>query len=131
MKNMRNFWLLAFLFILVPVISPAQETTVEMAVETKVESTVAEATFWVRGNCGSCEKRIERTLKKIDGVSEAEWDQESGDVTVTFDPAKTNQDALETAVAEVGHATKKYEADEEKHDSLPKCCREGFGKHND
>jgi len=85
----------------------------------------------VRGNCGSCEKRIERTLEKIDGVTDAEWDQESGEVTVSFDATKTDQETLEKAVAAVGHATKKHEAVKETHDKLPACCREGYEKHTD
>lgn len=115
---MKKFWLLALILVLAPAFIQAQETIVD-------------ATFWVRGNCGSCEKRIEKTLKKVDGVTEAEWDQESGNVTVKFDPEKTNQEALELAVAKAGHATKNHEADEENHADLPKCCREGFQKHTD
>ena len=92
---------------------------------------LGEAKFWVRGNCPACEKRIETTLKKIDGVKEADWDQESGDVTVTFDAAKTDEDALEQAVATAGHATKRYDAVKENHDKLPGCCQEGYGKHID
>lgn len=89
------------------------------------------AEFWVRGNCGSCEKRIEKTLKKIDGVKDAEWDQESGNVKVKFDDALTNQEAMEKALANVGHATKEHKADKAGHDKLPKCCREGAEKHHD
>ncbi len=95
------------------------------------QENTSEAKFWVRGNCGSCEKRIERTLEKVDGVEDAEWDQESGEVTVSFDASKTNQEALEEAVASVGHATKSHEAVKETHDKLPACCREGYGKHRD
>lgn len=89
------------------------------------------AEFWVRGNCGSCEKRIEKTLKKIDGVQKAEWDQESGNVKVTFDDALTNQETMEESLAKAGHATKEHKADKKVHDKLPKCCREGEEKHND
>lgn len=95
------------------------------------QETIAETTFWVRGNCPSCEKRIEKTLKKIDGVQEAEWDQESGNVKVTYDSAQTNQESMEKAVAAVGHATKEHKADQVVHDKLPKCCREGYDKHHD
>lgn len=115
---MKKFWLLALLFVFAPVLSQAHETSTN-------------ATFWVRGNCPSCEKRIEKTLKKVDGVTEAEWDQESGNVTVAFDPEKTNQEALEVAVAKVGHGTKNHESDQKSHDALPKCCRTGFDKHTD
>lgn len=86
--------------------------------------------FWVRGNCGSCEKRIEKTLKKMDGVEKASWNEESGNVTVTFDDARTNQEAMEEALAKVGHATKTHKADKAGHDKLPKCCREGAEKHD-
>lgn len=113
---MKKITILLFAFIVSSFVAQAAEKTAE---------------FWVRGNCGSCEKRIEKTLKKIDGVKEAEWDQETGNVKVTFDDALTNQEAMEKSLANVGHATKEHKADKKGHDKLPKCCREGEDKHDD
>lgn len=105
--------------------------SVSLTAQEQQTEKAGETTFWVRGNCGSCEKRIEKTLENVEGVEDAEWDWDSGNVTVSFDPAKTNRDTLEKAVAHVGHATKKYKANEKNHDKLPACCREGYKRHQD
>ncbi len=37
----------------------------------------AEATFWVDGVCGMCEKRIESALLNTPGVKFADWSRET------------------------------------------------------
>jgi len=53
----------------------------------------------VKGNCGMCESRIEKTVKGIDGVSKADWDKTTKKLEVTFDDTKTSVDKIEVAVA--------------------------------
>lgn len=106
-------------------------TAVFLTVVVFAQETIVETTFWVRGNCPGCEKRIEKALKNVDDVQKAEWDQDSGNATVAYDSTETNQDAMEQAVAAVGYATKNHKADKAAHDKLPKCCREGYEKHID
>jgi len=76
----------------------------------------------VYGNCGMCESRIEKAVNAIDGVSKAEWDKETKMLEVSFDDAKTSTDAIEKAVAKVGHDTPNYKADDEVYKNLPGCC---------
>ncbi len=59
----------------------------------------------VKGNCGMCETRIEKTVNAIDGVTKADWNKDSKILKVTFDDAKTTTDKIEIAVAKVGHDT--------------------------
>lgn len=77
----------------------------------------------VKGNCGMCETRIEKTVKAIDGVSKADWNKETKQLEVTFDDAKTNMDKIEVAVAKVGHDTPHYKTTTEVYDNLPGCCK--------
>lgn len=77
----------------------------------------------VRGNCGMCENRIEKTALAIDGVSKAEWDKETEKLEVVFDETKTNVDKIEIAIAKVGHDTKNHKATTEVYDKLPACCK--------
>jgi len=77
----------------------------------------------VKGNCGMCETRIEKTVKAVDGVSKAEWNKDTKILEVTFDDTKTSTDKIEVAVAKVGHDTPHHKASTEVYDKLPGCCK--------
>lgn len=77
----------------------------------------------VYGNCGSCEKSIDKAAKSVDGVTKASWDQDTKMLEVTFDPAKTSIEKIQTAVSKVGHDTDATRADDKTYSSLPSCCK--------
>jgi copper chaperone CopZ len=79
-------------------------------------------TIKVSGNCDMCKARIEKAAK-IDGVSKAEWNKDTKILAVTFDPAKTNTDAISKKVAAAGHDTEKVKATDTAYDKLPNCCK--------
>ncbi len=61
-------------------------------------------TFSVKGmHCASCVATIERSLKKVDGVSKATVNIATEKATVTYDPAKVSDDKLYSAVSNVGY----------------------------
>lgn len=80
-------------------------------------------TLKVDGNCGMCKKRIENAVKKLDGVSEAEWNKKTKELTVSFDSLKTSTLKIEETVASVGHDTDGHKATNEIYSKLPDCCR--------
>ena len=79
-------------------------------------------TFKVWGNCDMCKARIEKAVKS-DGVTAADWNTKTKLLAVTFDPSKTNVDALSKKLASVGHDTEKYKATQEVYEKLPGCCQ--------
>lgn len=79
-------------------------------------------TVKVYGNCGMCQKRIEKATKAIDGVSKADWNKEKKELTVTFDSEVTNLEAIEAAISAVGHDTANARAKDEVYNELPSCC---------
>jgi periplasmic mercuric ion binding protein len=85
-------------------------------------STIKTETIKVSGNCDMCKARIEKAAK-VDGVSKAEWNKETKLLAVTYDPAKTNSDAIGKKVAAAGHDTEKTKADAKAYDKLPSCCK--------
>jgi len=87
----------------------------------KTSSTKTE-TFKVCGNCGMCKTRIEKTAK-IEGVSKAEWNSETKMLTLTYDPSKVKSDDVLKKIAEVGHDSEKFKADDKTYNSLPGCCK--------
>ncbi|MGM0621071.1 MAG: heavy-metal-associated domain-containing protein [Bacteroidota bacterium] len=79
--------------------------------------------FKVKGNCGMCEKRIEKAANSVEGVSKADWDKESKLIELKFDDAKTSTDKIEKAIAKVGHDTPHHKAKDEVYNELPGCCK--------
>ena len=78
--------------------------------------------FKVYGNCGSCEKRIEKAALSVEGVSAADWNKETKMIEVKLDDSKTNVHKVEMAIAKAGHDTDMHKASNEVYDALPQCC---------
>jgi len=79
--------------------------------------------FEVKGNCGMCETRIEKAAKSVDGVTTADWNQETKILEVALDSTKTTVDKIQLAIAGVGHDTPPHRAKDEVYDKLPACCK--------
>jgi copper chaperone CopZ len=79
--------------------------------------------FTVYGNCGMCEKTIENALKDVDGISKADWDRETDEMTVVFNSKKISLDDIKQKIADVGYDTDSHRAKEEVYNSLPGCCQ--------
>lgn len=79
--------------------------------------------FEVKGNCGMCEKRIEKAALSVDGVSKADWNKETKKIVVTFDDAKSNVHKVHMAIAKAGHDTEVHKAKDKVYIELPGCCK--------
>ncbi|GAA2340849.1 heavy metal translocating P-type ATPase [Dactylosporangium salmoneum] len=53
--------------------------------------------------CASCVGRVEKALRKVDGVEQARVNLATERATITFDPARVTVDALATAVGRAGY----------------------------
>lgn len=66
--------------------------------------TETKKTFSIKGmHCASCVRILERALKKVDGVTEANVNLANTKATVTYDANKVKDTYLESAVAKVGY----------------------------
>jgi Cu(I)/Ag(I) efflux system membrane fusion protein len=81
------------------------------------------ASFSVSGNCDMCKERIENAAKSVKGVSSALWDDKTKKMKVEFDGMKTSSDAIQKAIAKVGHDTEKLKADDKIYSAMPGCCK--------
>ena len=81
------------------------------------------AKFKVYGNCGMCKRTIEGALKDVKGVGAAEWDMETGQMTVTFNPHKISLNDIKQKIADVGYDSDTHRAKDEVYNSLPGCCQ--------
>ncbi len=76
----------------------------------------------VSGDCDMCKDRIEKAAKSIAGVKVAKWNATKKLLHLEYNPAKTNTDAVQKAIAAVGHDTEKYKASDKVYNELPECC---------
>jgi hypothetical protein len=58
--------------------------------------------FKVYGNCGMCEKRIEKAAK-VEGVIKALWNVNTKIMTVWYNPDKIRNNDIQKNIADVGH----------------------------
>ncbi len=78
--------------------------------------------FKVWGNCGMCEKIIEKSLK-TKGISSAEWNKDTKMITVVFNPKKISLSAIHKKIASVGYDTELETASDEVYNNLHGCCQ--------
>ncbi len=88
-----------------------------------MEKATKKISFGVRGNCGMCKKTIEKAALSVEGVKTANWDREKKKIDVSFDDSKTNEMAIQNAVAASGYDTDKVAGIEDAYNKLPGCCQ--------
>jgi copper chaperone CopZ len=79
------------------------------------------STVKVYGNCGMCEKTIEKAAWEK-GVSQADWNKDTKVAVLTFDPAKTSEEVLLKKIAAAGYDSDNFRAPNEVYDNLHACC---------
>ncbi len=83
---------------------------------------VQEASFIVSGNCGMCKDRIEEAAKSVKGVTSAVWNVKSKKMDVEFNASLASVTDIQKAIAQAGHDTGKFKADNKVYNDLPECC---------
>lgn len=79
-------------------------------------------TVKIYGNCGMCEKTIEKagTTKKIASV---DWDKDTKMATLTFDAKKTSKDEILKKIALAGYDSDSFLAPDDVYANLHGCCQ--------
>jgi len=95
----------------------------KQAKPTEMKDMIQRETFKVSGKCDMCKERIEKAAKSIKGVKSAQWNSETQKIQVEYNSMKTNNDAIQKAIAKVGHDTQKIKADDKTYNALPDCCK--------
>ncbi|MBR5206349.1 MAG: cation transporter [Alistipes sp.] len=71
------------------------------AQEPKNEKKTVTTEFVTDIDCAGCAKKVNNTIPYEKGVKEVKVDVDTKTVTVTYDPAKTNDEALVKALAKI------------------------------
>jgi len=115
MKKIK-FVVIAMFAILLSMNTFAQSQNQSKEITTKTD------TVSVSGNCGMCKARIEKAAK-IDGVSKAEWKEDTKVLTLVYDPSKVKIEDIQKKIAAAGHDTGTFIADDKTYNNLPGCCK--------
>ena len=110
------------LFIAAVILAVMGLNTNAPAQDSKTKSATKTETIKVWGQCSMCKARIEKAAK-VDGVTKAEWSDETKMLTLAYNPSKVTSDDIQKKIAAVGHDTEKFKADDKSYAKLPGCCK--------
>jgi len=78
----------------------------------------------VFGQCDMSRKKIENTAFAIDGIKAAAWNEDTKQLTLTYDVFKKDAvDRLQKKLARIGFDTQNYRANDPAYKQLPGCCQ--------
>jgi len=101
----------------------AQATTTMVKKIAVVAGSNESAEFKVWGNCGMCKKTIEKAAKGVAGVESANWNVDTHQFNVVFNPSKTSVKQVHQAIAKAGYDTEMVKADDTAYNNLHGCCQ--------
>ena len=79
-------------------------------------------TFKVSGECGMCEKKIEKAAKTA-GASYAEWNKDTKIITVKYNSTTSNLAKIQKSIADAGYDNAGAKATDESYHKLDECCQ--------
>ncbi|MGN0019702.1 MAG: DUF3347 domain-containing protein [Sphingobacterium hotanense] len=107
MKNLKAF--IASIMII-------SSLTVHAQIKNATTSTVE-----IKGNCAMCKKTIEAAAYEPK-VSKAEWDEDTQQAVLTFNPDKTSEEAILKKIAQAGYDNQSFRAPDDVYAKLHECC---------
>ena len=131
-SNYQGLWVsfikgLIFGAIIMWFVSCNEQVVVKKAPTTENKTTSelqSDYSIGVKGNCGMCKSTIEKAVKGLDFVENAEWGIKTKILDVEFiDSVNFDLEALNSAINQSGYETMNTTADQTAYDALPMCCK--------
>lgn len=94
-----------------------ENTLTVLGHKTKVDS------FKVSGNCGMCEKTIEKAALSVKHVKKADWNKDTKVLVVEYQDGKVDLMDVHKAIAASGYDTDKVRAKDADYNKLHACCQ--------
>lgn len=94
----------------------AQKNSREVIISTQIYCTHCDA-------CETCKSHVENTLYKLKGVKLCEMKSAEQKIRVIFNPKKTNETEIKTAISRCGYNANEIAATEDGLKLLDNCCR--------
>ncbi|CAN5615386.1 hypothetical protein BH10BAC5_BH10BAC5_02220 [soil metagenome] len=78
--------------------------------------------------CNICKGKIEKDVRKVEGVISVKVDKETKTAHVNFDKSKTSLSAIESAITSGGYDANNKKRNMDAYENLPECCKETSDK---
>lgn len=79
-------------------------------------------TVKILGNCGMCEKTIEKA-GGVNKIAKVDWDKDTKMALLTYDSTKTNQDEILKRISLAGYDSDNFLAPNDVYNNLHHCCQ--------
>ena len=86
------------------------------------QDSLKKETIKVWGNCSNCKKHIEKAAKAA-GATTANWNQDSKQLNVSYNPTKTSSISIQQYIAKAGYDTQDFSGDDAAYKKLDACCK--------
>jgi copper chaperone CopZ len=73
--------------------------------------------------CDQCKEKIENDLSFEKGVKSAKLDLKTKEVTVVYNPKKTDEQKIREAITQIGYDADTLKANAKAFNKLPDCCK--------
>tara|TARA_B100000900_G_scaffold169183_1_gene143717 strand:+ start:4662 stop:5156 length:495 start_codon:yes stop_codon:yes gene_type:complete len=132
LSNYQGLWVsfikgLIFGAIIMWFVSCNEQVVVKKAPITQTKTTSElqyDYSIGVKGNCGMCKSKIEKAVKGLDFVKNAEWGIKTKILDVEFiNSVNFDLEELNSAINQSGYETMNTTADQPAYDALPMCCK--------
>ena len=132
LSNYQGLWVsfikgLIFGAIIMWFVSCNEQVVVKKAPTTEAKTTSelqSDYSIGVKGNCGMCKSTIEKAVKGLDFVENAEWGIKTKILDIEFiDSVNFDLEALNSAINQSGYETMNTTAYQKAYDALPMCCK--------
>ncbi len=80
--------------------------------------------------CEMCVATIEKGYAYEKGVKSSSVDLDSGTVTVIYNPKKTDEETVRTALTNMGYTADENDPNIKAYDNLHPCCKAGYDKND-
>ena len=101
--------LLSALLMLSPAVVNAHPETVPSGVQDKKVKKTETVTFKVSMHCKNCANKITENISFDKGVEDLKVSLDEKTVTITYNPAKTDEDTLQKAIEKLGYSVEKVQ----------------------
>ena len=126
-KNITIIVFLVFCFLIglfLPVLFTTNDSKITSENADKIVDLMCnETSFGVKGNCGMCKKTIETAALSLSGVTNADWDKQTKQIKLIYDPQIVDLMSIHQVIANSGYGTELVENNMDSYDNLPLCCK--------
>ena len=130
MKNFMKSAIIALFAIIITgtVLAQVESLMLKDELSNKEQLNVKESKIKTTSECDMCKARIEKAVKKLDGIKSAVLDVPTKILTVKYDQEEVTLEKIRKTVSKAGYDADSVKANAKAYSLLPPCCKIGGHK---